>query len=89
MEGSNVKHAGGAALETLAELLAEIRLRDGLKEKKLGIFYRKSKSFLHFHEDPAGLFADLTVGDGFDRYKVNTPNERAKLLAAMDRVLGL
>jgi hypothetical protein len=80
-----VKHATPAGLARLAALLDQIRTRDGLKEKKLGIFYRKSKSFLHFHEDPAGLFADLGAGDDFQRYPVNTPEEWAALLAAIDQ----
>jgi hypothetical protein len=82
-----VKHAGPAALKRLSELLQQIRDRDGIKERKLGIFYRKSKSFLHFHEDPAGLFADLGIGNEFDRYPVNTVEERQTLLAAIDRAL--
>jgi hypothetical protein len=84
-----MKHAGAVALEQLSELLTQIRQREGLKEKKLGIFYRRSKSFLHFHEDRAGLFADLTVGGGFDRHPVNSPQEQARLLAALDEVLSL
>lgn len=83
-----MKHATSAALERLSQLLEQIRARDGIKERKLGVFYRRSKSFLHFHEDPAGLFADLTVGDGFDRYPVNTEPERQALLSAIDGVLG-
>lgn len=83
-----VKHATSAALEKLSELLEQIRTKDGIQEKKLGIFYRRSKSFLHFHEDPAGLFADLTVGDGFDRYPVNTRPQWTALLTALDEALG-
>jgi hypothetical protein len=82
-----LKHAGAAALHGLSELLAKIRAKEGITEKKLGIFYRKSKSFLHFHEDPAGLFADLRVGAEFSRYPVNTPAERQVLLTAIDRAL--
>jgi hypothetical protein len=41
-----VKHASAIALHGLSDLLAQIRLKQGLKEKKLGIFYRKSKAFL-------------------------------------------
>jgi hypothetical protein len=84
-----VKHATSAALASLSDLLDQIRAKDGIKEKKLGIFYRKSKSFLHFHEDPAGLFADLTVGADFERYPVNTPREWTVLLASIDRVLAV
>jgi hypothetical protein len=67
-----MKHAGAATLQQLSNLLDQIRQRGGLKEKKLGIFYRKSKSFLHFHEDPAGMFADISSGDQFHRFPVNT-----------------
>lgn len=83
-----MKHATPATLERLAELLAQIRTKEGLKEKKLGVFYRKTKSFLHFHEDPAGLFADLTIGEGFDRYPVNSPAEWTALLAAIEAALA-
>ena len=83
-----MKHAGAAALHGLSDLLEQIRARQGLKEKKLGIFYRKSKSFLHFHEDPAGLFADLSVGTDFDRFPVNTKKEWKALLTAIDRTLA-
>ena len=82
-----MKHATQAALEGLSALLAQIRTREGLKEKKLGIIYLKWKSFLHFHEDPAGLFADLGGGSAFARYPVNTRQERQALLAAIDQTL--
>jgi hypothetical protein len=82
-----MRHATDATLQSLSELLERIRIKDGIKEKKLGIFYRKSKSFLHFHEDPAGLFADLDAGTNFDRYPVNTEPERQELLSAIDRAL--
>lgn len=82
-----MKHAGAAALHGLADLLNQIRVMTGIKEKSLGGFYLKSKSFLHFHEDPAGLFADLRAGADFVRYPVNTKKEWNVLLAAIDRAL--
>jgi hypothetical protein len=82
-----MKHASAAALQALSDLLSQIREKEGIKEKKLGIFYRKSKSLLHFHEDPAGLFADLSAGADFDRYPVNTKQEWKALLKAIDRAL--
>ncbi|HEY2145548.1 MAG TPA: hypothetical protein VGH12_05715 [Steroidobacteraceae bacterium] len=83
-----MKHATPAALNGLSDLLRQIRSKDGIQEKKPGIFYRKSRSFLHFHEDPAGIFADLRIGAEFERYPVNTPPEWRALLAAIDRALG-
>jgi hypothetical protein len=81
-----MKHATEAALLGLTSLLDELRKRP-MREKKLGIFYVKSKSFLHFHEDPSGLFADMRVGDDFERFAVNTKAEQAVFLNAVDRVL--
>jgi hypothetical protein len=82
-----VKHATAAALQGLSDLLDRIREREGVRERKLGVFYCKSKAFLHFHEDPAGLFADLNVGADFERYPVNTQQEWKVLLKAIDRAL--
>jgi hypothetical protein len=82
-----MKHAGSESLQNVSELLQQIRLKEGIRERKIGIYYRKSKSFLHFHEDPKGIFADLSVGSDFDRYPVNTRTEWNTLLSAIDRVL--
>ena len=77
-----MKHAGAAALDRLEPLLTELRALLGLKETARGVFYRRSRAFLHFHEDPTGLHADLRIeGSDFDRYRVETPDERAALIA--------
>ena len=86
-----MKHAGPATLDLIEPLLAEVRTREGLKERTRGIFYRKGRSLLHFHEDPAGIFADLTVavagGHGDLRLRVSTHTEQAALLRALDSAL--
>ena len=82
-----MKHATGGVLDSLLDLLTQIRARKGLQERKPGIFYKKSKAFLHFHEDPAGMFADLSVGADFERYPVNTKKQWKALLLAIDRGL--
>ncbi len=79
-----MKHAGAAALRRLEGLLEEIRARPALQERRPGIFYHKSKAFLHFHEDPAGLFADLRGAAGFERFPVNCEAERRRLLDRID-----
>jgi hypothetical protein len=81
-----VKHAGPEALDALADLVAAVRAR-GLKEPRPGIFYRKGKAWLHFHEDKAGLFADLRTGTAWQRFRVSSAEEGAKLLATIDRSL--
>ncbi len=77
-----MKHAGPRALETIEPLLEKLRKIRGLVERRRGVFYRGATAFLHFHEDPAGLFADLRSGDDFERYAVNTKDEIARLLHA-------
>lgn len=76
-----MKHASAAGLVQLAPLLARLRAIGVLKERKPGTFYLRSGAFLHFHEDPLGLFADVKLdGADFERFAVNTDHERASLL---------
>jgi hypothetical protein len=82
-----VKHAGAEALGVLSELLQKLRNRTGLVERKPGIFYVKGRAFLHFHEDRAGLFADLRHGGDWLRLAVNDLKDRERLLAAVDQTL--
>ncbi len=75
-----MKHAGPQALDQLEPILAEIRRLEGLREKKRGAFYRGSSGFLHFHEDPAGFFADLKIGDDFARFPINSKSQTQTFL---------
>jgi hypothetical protein len=78
--GADMKHAGATALATIEPLLIELRKLEGLAEKRPGVFYRKSVAFLHFHEDPAGMFADVRSDSEWQRLPVNTVAERRRLL---------
>ena len=71
-----MKHAGATALDQLEPLIERVRAIPALKEKSRGVFYLKSRAFLHFHEDPKGLFADIRTVDGkdFERFQVNEPS---------------
>jgi len=75
-----MKHATKETLERLEDLLEGIRAIPGLTEKSPGTFYRKSSAFLHFHDDPAGIFADLKIGGEWERLRVSTSRERSVLL---------
>jgi len=79
-----MRHAADTALDGLEDLLAAIREQPGLIEKKRGVFYRKSRAFLHFHEDPAGLFADVRPGNTWLRMPVNTARECRVLLREIE-----
>jgi hypothetical protein len=84
-----VKHATQVALDALEPLLAELRGIDGLTERKRGVYYRKSQAFLHFHEDPAGFFADLREGGGWVRVDVTTQAQRRTLVRRVRAALGV
>jgi len=83
-----MKHASAATLEQLSDLLQDLRKRAPLREPRPGCFYLKSKSFLHFHEDPAGVFADVKLDRiDFTRCPVTTRSQQRALLARVDRCL--
>jgi hypothetical protein len=85
-----MRHATNAALDKLEGLLSEIRKRHViLRERKRGAFYRSGRGWLHFHEDPAGLFADLKIGGGFARFRVSTKAEQGILLRELRKSLVL
>jgi hypothetical protein len=83
-----MRHATPPALDALEPLLAQVRRHGALTERKRGVFYRRSSAFLHFHEDPAGFFADLRIGDRWQRLPVNTAAERRALLRAIGALVS-
>jgi hypothetical protein len=82
-----MRHARDAALDELEPLLAEIRRVGALTERKRGIFYLGSRAFLHFHEDPAGFFADLRGSAGFARHRVSSAVERRAFVRTLRQTL--
>ncbi len=83
-----MKHAGPAAVAALEPLLVRIRPLEPLQERKPGTFYRRSDAFLHFHEDPAGFFADVKIDGGFQRFRVTDRAEQDALVALVARLLA-
>jgi hypothetical protein len=76
-----MRHATSETLQEIEPLLERLRSVPGLVEKRPGIFYRKSKAFLHFHEDSSGLHADVRFEEGFERVRTETDVEREELVA--------
>ena len=75
-----MRHARDQDLDRIEDLLVQVRTLPDLVEKKRGVFYRKSRAFLHFHEDPKGMFADISDPD--ERIDVTSPAGQAALMAA-------
>jgi hypothetical protein len=84
---TEVRHATEPTLDQLEPLLVELRALEGLREKKRGTFYRGSSAFLHFHEDPAGTFADVKLDGEFQRFRATSERERRALVARVQKAL--
>ena len=85
---SGMKHTGQAALDRLEPLLGQLRRLPALKEKARGTFYRGGRAFLHFHEHGDELFADLRVGEDFERFAVTRAADRAGLMQRIAAALS-
>jgi hypothetical protein len=83
-----MKHAGPTALARIAPLLDELRARPALRERRPGVFELKARSFLHFHDDPTGIFADVRLGAEFVRMPVTSSAQQSDLLARIDDCLS-
>jgi hypothetical protein len=81
-----MRHAWDEDLDRVEGLLVQIRTLPGLTEKTRGVFYKKSRAFLHFHEDPKGMFADISDPD--ERIDVTEAAGQAALVAAARWRLG-
>jgi len=82
-----MKHAGSNTLATLESLLRKIRAHAALTERTPGSFYRKSKAYLHFHEDPSGTYADVKLNlIDFTRLRATTSKEQHTCFRSLPRV---
>ena len=84
-----MKHAGPATLQMLEPLLRRLRALPGLVERRPGCFYRGATAFLHFHDDPSGVHADVRLAPpDFARLRVVSPQEQDALVAAASAALA-
>jgi N-acetylglutamate synthase-like GNAT family acetyltransferase len=84
-----MRHATSDDLVAIAPLLAELRTVGGLVERTPGTFYRRSRAFLHFHADEAGMYADIRLeGDEFERVPVNSSAAQQALMRQVRLALG-
>jgi hypothetical protein len=82
-----MRHVNDKDLDRLEPLLRELRVIDGLRERRRGTFTRKSRAFLHFHADGDELLADVRLGEAFERHAASTPPQQAALLQAIRTAL--
>jgi hypothetical protein len=79
-----MKHS---TLEALAPLLKVLRAHPALHEIRPATFHLKGRNFVHFHEEPEGIFADVLLAKGRVHMPVSTATEQAELLQQIGEVL--
>jgi hypothetical protein len=83
-----MRHATDQDLDGIETLLRELRSVAGLSERKRGIFYWKSRAFLHFHEHEGTVYADVRLGGkDFERFELPNTQARRRLVAAVRQYL--
>jgi hypothetical protein len=77
-----MRHAGSEALDRISGLVESLRALPMLKERRPGVFYLRSKAFVHFHEDGVDVFADVRAAGetDFARLKVTGSSGQRQLL---------
>jgi len=76
-----------STLEALAPLLAVLRAHSALQEVRPATFHLDGRGFVHFHEGPEGVFADVLLAKGRVHMPVSSPAEQAELMERIDQVL--
>lgn len=77
-----------AALDRIAPLLDVLRAHPALREVRPTVFHLNDRDFLHFHDEPGGIFADVRLTKGFVRMPVSSRSEQAELLERIDQSLS-
>ena len=76
-----------STLEALAPLLKVLRAHPALHEIRPATFHLKGRNFVHFHEEPEGVFADVLLAKGRVHMPVSSPTEQAEFLQRIGQVL--
>ena len=77
-----------STLEHLAPLLVVLRGYSSLREVQSTVFHLDGRDFIHFHETPDGVVADVRLAKGQVRVQASTEAEQAELLERIDEALA-
>lgn len=76
-----------ATLDRLAPLLEALRAHPALLEVRPTQFQLHGRDFLHFHDGPDGVVADVRLAEGRVSMPVSSSSEQAELLERIDHTL--
>ena len=74
-------------IEALSILLNFLRSYEILNEVKPTNFHLNGKKFIHFHDEPYGLWADIFPSKGVIRMPDNTASEQADVIGNIKPIL--
>lgn len=77
-----------STLDALTPLVDVLRDYEVLDELQPMVFHLHGRDFIHFHERPDGLFADVLLSRGRVRMPVSTESEQAELLERIEQKLS-
>jgi hypothetical protein len=75
-------------LERIAPLLDVLRDHPALREVEVGEFILDDRDFLHFHEEPEGIYADVRLAKGRVHMPVSSRPEQLEFLERIDQILS-
>ena len=79
-----MRHETNATLEMQLNFL---RSHEILSEVKPTNFQLNGKGFIHFHDEPDGLRADIFLSKGRLRMPANTASEQADVIGTIETIL--
>ena len=74
-------------IEALAILLDFLRSYEILSEVRPSNFHLNGKGFIHFHDEPDGLWADVLLFNGRLRMPANIASEQADVIGTIEPTL--
>ena len=74
-------------IEALSILLNFLKSYEILNEVKPTNFHLNGKGFIHFHDEPDGLWADIFLSKGRLRMPANTASEQADVIGTIEPTL--
>ena len=76
-----------STIQKLAPLLRMLRSYEILEEVRETKFHLNGRDFIHFHDEPDGLFADVLLAKGRIRASVSSRSEQAELMERIHQKL--
>jgi hypothetical protein len=74
-------------LQVIEPLLSVLRSYSALIEVRPTVFHHNGRDFIHFHEEPKGIFADVRLTRGQVRLPATTQADQAELLGVIEKTL--